>query len=108
MEVLPQIDLSQNQDGEIWRNGTHTYIGVPPPEPGKKGETKKPPKKGDEEVAAPKKTTIKEKVLFNSAYKLPDRGVLELDFTSTNRPSSKATPIAEHVLANLMAGNARI
>jgi hypothetical protein len=83
MEILPQVDFSQRQDGEIWRNATLSYQAKDPLDPRKK-------------------IKVVEPLEFNSAFKLPNKGVLDVDFTSTNRPSRKAQPIAEHVLANLI------
>jgi hypothetical protein len=84
--ILPQVDFSQHQDGELWRNATRTFFAR------------------DAETGQMVKQV--EPLRFNSKFKLPNSGMLDVDFTSTNRPSGRAKPIAEHVLANLITGMA--
>ena len=101
-------DLSQRGDGEVWRNASHKYKCETVP----KGTVVKPAFKpgqeheqlfvhGSVDPVGPC-GMMHEDVFFNGKFKVPNRGILELDFTSSNRPSKHATPIVEHVLTELV------
>jgi len=48
--------------------------------------------------------------IYSLDWKLPtteEGGILQIDFSSTNRPSSKARPVADHLLENILADMAK-
>ena len=102
-------DLSQRGDGEVWRNASHKFkselvpkntVAKPETKPGVELETLFV--HGSLDPIHPC-GFMHEQVFFDGKFKVPNRGILELDFTSSNRPSKHATPIVEHVLTQLVA-----